>query len=72
MSRVGTSHFLSFDHVERYYRKQGLRIGPNACRAKVDSGEVSLGKPPERNGATIEVDFREGRYFYEECDPCPA
>jgi len=58
---VGTKHFLSLQHAQRYYRTYGFNYLDIA--RKVKEGEIQIGRPTVGKGERVIV--REGRYFIE-------
>lgn len=67
--RYGTSHFASVDSAVRYYagqehcsRKDALKLVDQKLMAR----EISIGRPPEREGWRHSIDPVEGRYFMVE------
>lgn len=61
MVYTGTSHFVSFDAAYLYYLAYGdTREG---VKAKIERGEISIGKPPIKQGESLMVRRDEGRYI---------
>lgn len=68
---TGTSHFVSFTKACDYYKGQGLdELTPAALereiRAKIDDGEISIGKPDLPVGGRLLVVDGGTRYAIEE------
>lgn len=64
MTRVGTSHFISYTAAIRYYKPYGY--SPKDVRAKFNAGEIHLGRPVPKAGLSVGIIPGEGRYYYLE------
>lgn len=62
-TRTGTSHFVSLADAIRYYRPYGT--DKKAVLAKIEAGEIHLGKPLLKPGQKLLIDRSEGRYIIE-------
>jgi hypothetical protein len=60
--RSGTSHFVSRQAAERYYRDYGYSDVAEAVARKIADGEIHIGKPALLVGQTLSVIPGEGRY----------
>lgn len=70
MTRIGTSHFVSFTKACDYYKGQGMDdLTPAALereiRAKIDDGEISIGQPELKPGDRLLVIDDGTRYAIE-------
>lgn len=61
--RVGTSHFVDYLAACDYYRKQGFTAAD--VRAKLERGDIRLGKPACEPWEWVSVIPGEGRYQVE-------
>jgi hypothetical protein len=62
--RWGTSHFVSLDAAERYYRNYGETAAD--VGAKIEAREIHIGKPMNcEPDEVVTLDRSEGRYFIE-------
>lgn len=61
MIMVGTSHFISLSHAERYYSSKGT------VQTKLDEGLISIGKPSIKKGDKLAYDS-DGRYIIKVID----
>lgn len=62
--RTGTAHFVSEDAACDYYARQGDDIAD--VLAKIEAGEIHIGKPEIKEGQRLSVIKGEGRYQIEE------
>lgn len=64
--RFGTSHFVSRQAAERYYRDYGYADVAEAVSRKIADGEIHIGKPVTcEPDEVVTLDQHEGRYFIE-------
>lgn len=64
--RIGTSYFASRGDAESYYRRLGY--GRADVKAKLDAGEIHVGRPPLKPGERAELIPGENRYSIETGD----
>lgn len=65
---IGTSHFRSVGHAERYYSGYGYDDVTRAVRQKLDDGEIHLGPAPLKPGDAGYWDV-DGRYHIDDGRP---
>lgn len=66
MTRIGTSHFVSFQTAVRYYRPYGYENTVETVKRKILEGEIHIGKPPLAPGEKLVILDNGTRYGIEE------
>lgn len=66
MTTYGTSHFVSFAAAVRYYQDYHYPNTRATVQAKIDAGEIAIGRPALKPSQTCYVNREEGRYFIQE------
>lgn len=70
--RWGTSHFVSRQAAERYYRDYGYADVAEAVTRKIADGEIHIGKPALLAGQSLSIIPGEGRYQIDDAGQEPA